>query len=156
MQLPPGGTYGPEVPKPIRPIFRAISGPVGSLMLSLGVKIQGRPLLKLTTVGARSGKTRHTVLGWFADEGKPDVWIVIASNGGAARHPGWAHNLARNPDQVSVDAGDGAVTATADIITGSEREMVWSRVVEMAPGYGKYLDTTDRELPIFRLTRQTV
>ena len=80
----------------------------------------------------------------------------MGSNGGSARHPSWAHNLAKNPDSVIVDIGEGDIPATAEMLSGTERDEAWSRVVAMAPGYGRYTTKTDRELPIFRLSaRQT-
>lgn len=150
LQLPPTGTYGPEIPKFARRMMRMTSG-IGTLMFRLGVKVQGRPLLVLTTVGARSGKKRTTVLGWFPAVASNESWIVVASAAGSARHPGWAYNLAKHPDRATVDAGDGPIDVGADLLTGVERDDTWARVVELAPGYGSYTAKTDRELPLFRL-----
>jgi len=121
-------------------------------MFRVGLKVQGRPLLRLGTVGARSGKPRTSVLGWFPDDERPGSWIVVASNGGAARHPAWAHNLVRDPTSAMVDAGEGEVPVVAEMFTGAERDRVWGRVVDTAPGYGRYEQKTDREIPLFRLT----
>ncbi len=151
IELPPSGTRGAEMPKFARSIFKATSF-IGDLMFRFGGKVQGRPLLRLGTVGARSGKARTSVLGWFADEEGPDSWIVVASNAGSARHPDWAYNLASSPESATVEAGDGEVPVVAEMLTGSEREQVWRRIVETAPGYGKYEEKTDREIPLFRLT----
>jgi deazaflavin-dependent oxidoreductase (nitroreductase family) len=129
-------------------------GAVGTLMFRLGVRVQGLSLLRLTTIGARTGKRRRVVLGWFPDGDRDDSWIVIASNAGARRHPGWAYNLARNPDQVWVDLGDGEVPVTPGLITGDERETVWKMVVTRSPGYGKYEEKTDRRIPLIRLTKR--
>ena len=123
-------------------------------MMRLGFKIQGRPLLRLTTIGARTGASRKVVLGWFPDEGRSDAWLVVASNSGSARHPGWAYNLAGNPDRVFVDLGKGPIAAEPELLMGPERDSAWSRIVELAPGYGRYATKTDREIPIFRLTRR--
>lgn len=153
LELPPNGTRGAETPKPLRPLMKAM-GWVGSLMMRLGVKVQGRPLLRLTTIGAKTGKRRETVLGWFADPDKDDSWLVVASAAGSARHPGWAFNLAKKPSDASVDLGDGPFPVTAEVLSGTEREAQWNRVVELAPGYGRYVEKTDREMPIFRLTRR--
>jgi deazaflavin-dependent oxidoreductase (nitroreductase family) len=95
------------------------------------------------------------VLGWFADENNDGSVFVVASNAGSARHPAWAFNLARNPGEALVDLGDGDFPVEVELLTGAEREPVWSQVVELAPGYGRYLEKTDRELPIFRLSRRT-
>lgn len=153
-ELPPGGTKGVEVPKVIRPIMKAMMW-TGDVMFRLGVKVQGRPLLRLTTVGARSGRERRAVLAWFPDGDSPDAWLVVASNGGSRRHPGWAFNLARNPADVMVDLGDGDMPANVEMLGGTERPSAWDRIVAMAPGYGRYDEKTDREVPIFRLTRRS-
>lgn len=152
LDLPPSGTRGAEFPKALRPLMKGM-GFVGSLMMRLGVKVQGRPLLRLITIGARSGERRKTVLGWFADEGREDSWLVVASNAGSARHPAWAFNLAKNPGEAWVDFGEAEILVEAGVISGAERERAWNRIVGLAPGYGRYLDKTDREMPIFRLTR---
>jgi deazaflavin-dependent oxidoreductase (nitroreductase family) len=151
IELPPSGTRGVEIPQAVRPLIRAMSW-TGSLMFRLGVKIQGRPLVRLTTVGARTGKTRHTVLGSFPDQDRPESILVVASNAGSARHPGWAHNLAKEPDSAMIETGDGDQRVDVEIMTGPDRESAWARVVEMAPGYGSYVEKTDRQIPIFRLT----
>lgn len=122
----------------------------GNVMFRWGWKIQGRPLLRLTTVGARTGRPRRVVLGWFP--GGDRGWVVVGSNGGASRHPGWAHNLAKNPDSVMVDLGEGDIPATARLLEGAERDEVWNQVITSAPGYGRYTSKTDRELPIFELS----
>lgn len=153
VDLPPGGTRGAEFPKALRPLMKAM-GWVGSLMFRFGAKVQGRPLLRLTTKGAKSGKRRKTVLGWFADGDQDGSWFVVASNSGSARHPAWAFNLAENPGDALVDFGDGEFEVEAELLTGAERDPVWSQVVELAPGYGRYLEKTDREIPVFRLSRR--
>jgi deazaflavin-dependent oxidoreductase (nitroreductase family) len=151
--LTPSGTRGVEFPKALRPLMKSM-GWIGSLMFRFGAKIQGRPLLRLTTKGAKSGTRRETVLAWFADGARDGSWFVVGSNGGSARHPAWAFNLAKNPGDVSVDLGDGEFPVEAEVLTGPERDSVWSQVVELAPGYGRYLEKTDREMPIFRLSRR--
>jgi deazaflavin-dependent oxidoreductase (nitroreductase family) len=150
IELPPAGTKGTEIPKALRPLIKAMMG-TGNLMFRFGAKVQGRPLLKLTTVGARTGKQREVVLGWFPDDNRPDSWLVVASNAGSARHPGWAFNLARNPGRVEVDIGEGDIPVSVEMLVGEEHETVWKRVVETAPGYGTYMTKTDRKMPIFRL-----
>ena len=124
-------------------------------MFRRGAKVQGRPLLRLTTTGARTGKTRRTILGWFNDDADPNSWLVVASAAGAARHPAWAYNLSRNPESALVDLGDGPVTVDVGLLGGHERESVWRRIVAESPGYGRYEGRTDREIPIFRLTRSS-
>ena len=119
------------------------------------IRIQGRPLLLLNTLGAKSGKRRLTPLSWFDDDpARTDAWLVVASAGGAAEHPGWYVNLARRPDDVSIDVGDQHIAVVPQSLHGAERERAWARVVALAPGYGQYAVTTDREIPIVRLVRR--
>lgn len=151
MQLPPSGTRGP---KRIVRLMMKLTARWGHRMFRRGAEAQGRPLLELTTVGARSGKERTTILGWFPDDDHTGSWIVVASNGGSAWHPAWAYNLARNPHRATLDYGDGPVDVHAEMLAGAEREAAWTRVVELAPAYSSYKARTDRELPFFRLTRQ--
>lgn len=140
------------MPKPLRLLLR-LSTPIGSLMFRMGARVQGRPLLRLGTVGSRTGRLRRTILGWFPDGERTDSWLVVASNGGAATHPGWAHNLAKSPSDVTVDVGEGEIPVEAELLEGPERDSVWDQMVSLSPGYGHYTEKTDRELPIFRLTR---
>lgn len=154
LSLPPSGTRGVELPRLVRPILRAMMS-VGTPLFRLGIKVQGRPLLRLGTLGARTGERRTTILSWFPSDGEAaESWTVVASNGGSARHPDWAHNLAHHPEEATVDIREGPVAVTAELLTGPEREEMWRRVVEMAPVYRRYEDKTDREIPIFRLTRR--
>ena len=124
-------------------------------LLGRRARIQGRPLLLLTTVGAKSSKSRQVTLGSFPDEpASDDAWLIVASKGGSATHPAWYVNLARRPDDVSIEI-DGKKFAVAPAsLHGAERERAWARVVALAPGYGPYAVTTDREIPIVRLTRK--
>lgn len=150
IELPAKGTRGVEIPKIVRTLVKSMSF-VGDAMFRLGVKVQGRPLLRLTTVGARTGKVRSSVLGWFPDDDQKG-WIVVAANAGSARHPGWAYNLAANPDAATVDAGDGEAPADVELLTGQDRDSMWKRVAELAPGYRRYEEKTDRQMALFRLT----
>lgn len=151
--LPPVGTHGEEVPGPIRPVIRAVVDFFGGIRFRRGGKVQGRPLLRLTTTGARTGKRRTRLLGWFPDQNRPDAWLVVASNGGSAHHPDWAFNLDSHPNEVWVDLGEGEVPVRAEILTGPERQAVWTEIAAAAPGYRRYQEKTDREIPVFRLTR---
>jgi deazaflavin-dependent oxidoreductase (nitroreductase family) len=75
------------------------------------------------------------------------------SAGGAAKQPSWVINVARNPDKVWVEVDRDRFKVTPEIISGTERPEVWRRIVAEAPQFGKYEHTTDREIPVVRLTR---
>lgn len=113
-------------------------------------KFMGFPVVVLTTVGAKSGKERNSVLGGFPDG--HDAWLIIASKGGSATHPAWLHNIAASPDKVHVQIGNRKFRAHVESLTGKEREEAYARVVNVAPNYGGYLKKTDREIPVLRLT----
>ena len=117
------------------------------------MRIQGRPLLQLETIGAKSGSRRLANLGWFEDTERPGrAWLIVASAAGAARHPAWYFNLARRPNDVWINTGGKRIAVRAESLTGDERAREWDRIVAVAPGYGKYATDTDREIPIVRLT----
>jgi len=155
VQLTPRGTRGtgfPKMPPLVLAVFQFLN--IGMFrVLGRRMRIQGRPLLLLTTTGAKTGRTRQTTLGWFPDEDRASAsWLIVASNAGAATHPSWYVNLARRPDGISLEVDGRRVAVNAESLQGAERERAWARVVALAPGYGKYAEQTDREIPVVRLT----
>jgi len=114
-----------------------------------GLLLQGRPVVVLTTRGARTGALRKTALMRVEHDGQ---YAVVASRGGAPTHPQWYFNLVAHP---GVELQDGAerhdyVAHEAD---GAERETWWARAVEAYPPYADYQTRTDRTIPVFVLTR---
>jgi deazaflavin-dependent oxidoreductase (nitroreductase family) len=107
----------------------------------------------LTTVGARSGEQRTASLRRFDDgDGR---WLVVGSAGGTAKHPGWFHNLARNPDKVWMEVGRDRYKVRPELLRGDERAGAWKRIVAEAPQFGGYEHKTDRDIPVIQLTRET-
>jgi deazaflavin-dependent oxidoreductase (nitroreductase family) len=149
--IPPRGTRGAKFPMPGGRLASFFTSVMGFLMRR-GVRVQGRPLLELITVGAKSGKTRRTILGWFDDPSDPQARLIVASAAGSATHPSWFINLAKHPESVQIDDGRGTIAVSVETLAGAERASAWERVVAVAPGYGPYATTTDREIPIVRLT----
>ena len=89
-------------------------------------------------------------LSYFAD-GK-DAWLVVASLGGAAQHPAWYFNMAKNPDQIWVTIKGRKRRVRAELLKGAERAAAWQRITAVAPNYKGYQEQTDREIPVVRLT----
>jgi len=127
------------------------------------MRVQGRPLIELETIGARSGARRYSVLGWFPDTSsdsasspseRADSWIVLAANAGAAAHPSWFLNMAKRPDQVWVSIGKRRIKVMPETLEGAERERVWEELTSMASGYTRYQENTDRIIPVIRLRAQ--
>ncbi len=117
------------------------------------MRVQGRPLLLLTTTGAKTSRRRETTLGWFPDDERGgESRLIVASAAGAASHPSWYVNLARRPDGAAIEVDGRKFAVNAESLDGAERDRAWKRIVALAPGYGKYEQQTDREIPVVRLT----
>src|SRR5262245_7820945 len=109
--------------------------------------LRGRPVIVLTSVGAKTGKLRKTALMRVEHDGG---YAVVASRGGAAHNPAWYHNLKANPH---VELQDGAVKHdyTARELDGPERATWWDRALEVWPDYASYQTRTRRVIPVFVL-----
>ncbi|MFL5664288.1 MAG: nitroreductase family deazaflavin-dependent oxidoreductase [Ktedonobacteraceae bacterium] len=123
--------------------FRAHRGKSGGPM-------EGRPLLLLTTTGAKSGQLRTTPVMYIPDG---DRLLVIASNAGAATHPDWYRNLVAHPE-VAVEVGNETFKAIAIITEDSERQRLWTRVVELYPFFADHEAKTTRQIPVIVLRRK--
>ncbi|KUI21731.1 nitroreductase [Mycobacterium sp. IS-1496] len=111
-------------------------------------ELNGKPIILLTTVGAKSNKLRKTPLMRVEHQGE---YAVVASLGGAPKHPVWYHNIKKNP---RVELQDQTVTREYDAreVFGQEKAEWWERAVEVWPDYADYQKKTDREIPVFVLT----
>lgn len=108
----------------------------------------GLPVIILTTKGAKSGKIRKTPLMRVEHDGE---YAVVASLGGAPKHPVWYHNVKSNPE---VELQDGPVKQdyVAREVTGEEKARWWEIAVEAFPNYAEYQTKTDRQIPVFVLS----
>jgi deazaflavin-dependent oxidoreductase (nitroreductase family) len=109
--------------------------------------LRGRPIIVLTSVGARTGKLRKTALMRVEHQG---TYAVVASMGGAPRHPVWYYNLKANP-HVELQDGPMKRDYRAREVTGEEKALWWRRAVETWPDYHRYQAKTSREIPVFVL-----
>jgi deazaflavin-dependent oxidoreductase (nitroreductase family) len=109
----------------------------------------GRPLLILTTTGAKSGKPREAVVTYTKDG---DRLCVAASKSGAPTNPNWYHNLIANPI-VQVEAGGEAFKASATVQEGSERDRLWANHVAARPEFAEYPEKSGRVIPMITLER---
>jgi deazaflavin-dependent oxidoreductase (nitroreductase family) len=112
-----------------------------------GETVQDRPIILVTTRGAKSGKSRYVPVMRVEDGG---AYTMIASKGGTPEHPAWYHNVLAHPE-VSVQDGRSVGTFVAREITGDEKQRWWARAVEAYPPYADYQEKTDRQIPVFLL-----
>jgi F420H(2)-dependent quinone reductase len=113
-----------------------------------GTELNGKPVILLTTVGAKTGKVRKTPLMRVEHNGE---YAVVASLGGAPKNPVWYYNIKAHP---RVELQDGSTTREYDAreVTGDEKATWWERAVAVWPDYAEYQKNTDRQIPVFVLT----
>jgi deazaflavin-dependent oxidoreductase (nitroreductase family) len=110
--------------------------------------LQGKPIILLTSIGAKTGKLRKTPLMRIEHDGE---YAAVASRGGAPKHPVWYWNLVKNP-HVELQDGEVKRDYRAREVTGEERALWWERAVEAWPPYADYQTKTERIIPVFVLT----
>jgi deazaflavin-dependent oxidoreductase (nitroreductase family) len=144
----PGGTRGAKMPP--RPLLAILMPVMQWIHRRQGDRFQGGDLLYLTTIGARSGERRVNPLARF-DDGDGG-WLVVASFGGAAKHPGWYHNVAAHPDRVWAEVGGVTRRVEAEQLTGQAYDTAWAHITSRAKNFAGYREKTDRVIPVLRLT----
>ncbi len=110
---------------------------------------EGVTTLLLTTTGRRSGQTRTTPLIYGRDG---DRYLVVASRGGAPKHPSWYENLAAQP-LVQVQVMADRFKARARTATAAEKPALWKTMAAIWPPYDEYQARTPREIPVVILER---
>jgi deazaflavin-dependent oxidoreductase (nitroreductase family) len=111
------------------------------------VDIKGMPVILLTTRGAKTGKLRKVPLMRVEHDG---VYAIVASLGGAPKHPVWYHNV-KAESHVELQDGTETKDFRAREITGEEKALWWERAVAAFPDYADYQKKTDRQIPVFVL-----
>jgi proline iminopeptidase len=110
---------------------------------------EGSTILLLTTTGRVSGQETTTPLIFGFDGDNP---VIVASQGGAPKHPGWYRNLRKNPE-VGVQIKDERFRARAREAEGEERERLWRMMNGIWRHYDAYQERTDRRIPLVVLER---
>src|SRR5689334_18636581 len=113
-----------------------------------GTELQGRPVILLTTIGAKSGKIRKTPLMRVEHDGQ---YAVVASLGGAPKHPVWYHNIKAHP-RVELQDGEVNKDYEAREVFDDEKAQWWERAVDAWPDYAEYQTKTDRQSAVCVLT----
>ena len=145
--MPLIGDYVPSPAKWVRDQVELYEGSGGTE----GTTMRGLPVILLTTKGAKSGNIRKTPLMRVEHDGS---YAVVASQGGAPKHPVWYFNLLASPE-VELQDGPSRWDMAAREVTGEEKAIWWARAVEAYPDYADYQAKTDRQIPVFVLERHS-
>jgi deazaflavin-dependent oxidoreductase (nitroreductase family) len=143
--MPLEGEYEPSPEQWVREqveLYESSGGTKGTTLRDTGL-----PVILLTSRGARSGKIRKTPLMRVEHDGR---YAVVASQGGAPKHPFWYFNLKADP-HVELQDGPVKQDMTAREVTGAERAEWWERAVAAFPPYAEYQEKTSRQIPVFVL-----
>lgn len=146
----PKGTRGVRMPAAATTLIKWANGFMTGRIAKSGRAFGTMPALVLITVGRKSGQERRTPLAYIPQG--PDRWLIVAAYAGAVQNPAWYHNLAANPDRVSVELAGHTYDVAAEELHGSERDRAWKQITEANSRFAKYQTKTDRQLPIIRLT----
>jgi len=141
--MPLDGEYEPSTQKWVREQVALYESSGGTQ----GTTLQGRPVVIVTSRGAKTGKLRKTPLMRVEHEGR---FAAVASLGGAPKHPVWYYNLIADP-HVEVQDGPVRRDMVAREVTGEEKAQWWERAVAAFPTYASYQRKTKREIPVFVL-----
>lgn len=109
----------------------------------------GKPLMILTSKGAKSGADRTAVVTYHREG---DRWVIAASKGGSPEHPSWYHNVIAHPD-VTIEVDNQVLPARVSEAKGEERDRLWNDHVAQLPEFGEYPKKTDRVIPMLVVER---
>ena len=142
---PPRGLNSPQTKTSVKWMSRTQAWMYKKTGGIIGGKFrQGAPVALLTTTGRKTGEPRVSPLLYWREGNRI---VLIASAGGAAKHPMWYLNLKANP-KVSVQVKDEVLNLTARDATEDERAYYWPKVSEMYTSFDDYQSWTDRVIPV--------
>ena len=111
----------------------------------------GLPIVVVTTRGNKSGKLRKTPVMRVEQDGE---YAIVASMGGAPKHPVWYWNIKSDPNAVVIQDGSEPFAAEVREVSGDERALWWERAVAAYPPYADYQKRTERVIPVFVARRR--
>jgi deazaflavin-dependent oxidoreductase (nitroreductase family) len=145
--MPLHGEYEPSPTQWVRDLVDLIERTGGKE----GMTMRDMPVILLVTKGAKSGKIRKTPLMRVEHDG---AFALVASLGGAPKHPVWYFNLVADP-HLELQDGTERSDMVAREVTGDEKAVWWERAVAAYPDYADYQRKTDREIPVFVAEKTT-
>ncbi len=105
------------------------------------------PSLLIVTQGRKTGRFMTLPLIYGETD---DGYVIVASRGGAADHPGWYLNLMANPE-IDIQVGTARKRVRARDTSGDEREKLWKLMRDIYPIYDDYQANTERVIPVLVL-----
>lgn len=112
----------------------------------LTLRDTGLPVIIVTNQGRRTGAVRKTPLMRAVDGNN---YILVASQGGAPKHPVWYHNLKAEPNVEIRDGINVQTMRVREVADAAERQRLWDIAVAAFPPYQEYQDKTARVIPVF-------
>jgi deazaflavin-dependent oxidoreductase (nitroreductase family) len=143
--MPLEGEYAPSAEAWVRnqvELYESSGGTLGTTF-----RDTGWPVVIVTNLGAKSGKLHKTPVMRVEHEGR---YAVVASKGGAPKHPRWYYNIRAHP-LVELQDGPNKQDMSAHEASGDERALWWERAVAAYPPYADYARKTQRLIPVFVL-----
>ena len=110
------------------------------------LKDTGLPVIIVTHRGRKTGAVRKTPLMKAMDG---DSYVLVASMGGAPKHPDWYHNLKKQPNVEIRDKAEVHSMRVREVVDSIEKQRLWAIAVAAYPPYREYQDKTDRLIPVF-------
>jgi deazaflavin-dependent oxidoreductase (nitroreductase family) len=141
------GTYVPSTAQWVRDQVEAYERSGGEQANTL--RDTGLPIIVVTMRGNKSGNVRKIALMRVVHAGE---YALVASRGGAPKHPVWYYNLRAHPDEVTIQDGREPFGVTVRELDGDERNAWWERAVAAYPPYADYQKRTQRQIPVFLAT----
>ena len=138
------GEYEPSPAQWVRDQVEAYEASGGTKANTL--RETGIPIIVVTTLGVKSGKIRKIPLMRVEHDGD---YALVASKGGAPKHPVWYYNLKDNNGPIEIQDGPAPKEFDVRQVSGQERAEWWERAVAAFPPYAEYQAKTDREIPVF-------
>jgi deazaflavin-dependent oxidoreductase (nitroreductase family) len=115
-----------------------------------GHLFNGVPTLLLTTTGRKSGEKITTPLIYGESDGR---YLLVASMGGAPKHPAWYLNLDAD-GSVGIQVMGNKFTAKARTANAEEKPALWEQMAKLFPNYTEYQGKTTREIPVVIIERE--
>jgi deazaflavin-dependent oxidoreductase (nitroreductase family) len=111
--------------------------------------LKGSPLMLLYTTGAKTGERRRSIVTYSRDG---DAYVIAGTNNSRPTNPGWVANIRAN-ENVTIEAANQEMGATAVEATGAERDRLWDQHVAQNPRFADYpAQITGRTIPVIRIT----